>query len=194
MNHYLPKVREFHQRFFVVRSGGFHMATPQMAQLRHALIQEEFSEYLNATSPIDRLDALCDLMYVVAGTADVLSLQAGVIANIPLANAIGDLTSELLKHPLCQQGLTRGLSKSYPAIELLGQQCSNFFAAFDEVHRSNMSKLWTTEQIQPLVRDADKDFFLVDSLKQLWVCRNKAGKVIKPPTYSPAQLEQYLKV
>lgn len=42
---------------------------------------------------------------------------------------------------------------------------------FDEIHRSNMSKLWPDGTVQ----------------------KREDGKVLKPPTYSPADLEPILK-
>lgn len=66
--------------------------------------------------------------------------------------------------------------------------------AFAEVHRSNMTKLWTNEE-----RDAitDKTWTCTHTPEgfesdRCWLVKNAAGKVLKSPSYSPANLKPFL--
>jgi predicted HAD superfamily Cof-like phosphohydrolase len=62
--------------------------------------------------------------------------------------------------------------------------------AFAEVHRSNMSKLWTAEEIESLPPDCRAT--RVDD--QRFVVKRSDGKVIKSPSYSPANLRPILEL
>lgn len=84
----------------------------------------------------------------------------------------------------------------------------NLDPVFQEVHRSNMSKFWTSSEVANYFRkDAQELFQLTDMeikitntdgevaqklTKTKWVVRNKMGKIIKSPSYSPADLKQVL--
>jgi len=72
---------------------------------------------------------------------------------------------------------------------------------FNEVMRSNNSKLWTTEEIRKagFIMAKEYDFqkgwnsegtlFCEEVKRDLWLVKNKDGKVIKSPSYSPANLQ-----
>jgi len=60
--------------------------------------------------------------------------------------------------------------------------------AFEEVHRSNMSKLWSESEIQK----APVGSLIVKQGSGSYVVKSSTGKVIKSPSYQPAQLKQYL--
>lgn len=60
--------------------------------------------------------------------------------------------------------------------------------AFAEVHRSNMSKFWTTAEKEAYTGN-DIDF---SPYFDQWVAKSKDGKVIKSPSYSKAELGQLL--
>jgi len=61
-------------------------------------------------------------------------------------------------------------------------------SAFAEVHRSNMSKLWTAEEIDSLPPGCTAT--LVSSGK--YIVKRDDGKVIKSPSYYPADLQQFI--
>lgn len=108
-------VKEFHQAFDLAIREAPGQVSPETAQLRVTLIQEELDELRDAyanENVVDIADALGDLLYVILGAA--------VSSGIPLG------------------------------------------PVFAEIHRSNMSKVGGT--------------------------KNEMGKLIKPPTYSPANL------
>lgn len=62
--------------------------------------------------------------------------------------------------------------------------------AFREVHRSNMSKFWRTEHLDSIGLNwtAKKS-----GVAGLWIVTNEDGKVVKPTSYSPADLAGVLK-
>ncbi len=58
-------------------------------------------------------------------------------------------------------------------------------SAFREIHRSNMSKLWSEDELSQLPSDAKA----VLSVPGKWIVRRNDGKIIKSPSYSPANLK-----
>lgn len=62
--------------------------------------------------------------------------------------------------------------------------------AFLEVHNSNMSKFWTDEEKRNHEKYVNDLTFT--AYFDRWVARNKAGKVIKSPSYQPARLAQFI--
>lgn len=66
---------------------------------------------------------------------------------------------------------------------------------FKEIHRSNMSKLWTEEEVK-----SNQERFVTGELvanqlnkdNQLYVVKRTDGKIIKSPSYSPANLLPYV--
>lgn len=62
-------------------------------------------------------------------------------------------------------------------------------AAFQEIHRSNMSKCWSDDEIDCI--PADSRSHRVGDNRH--VVRRNDGKIVKSPSYSPARLEGYLR-
>lgn len=60
---------------------------------------------------------------------------------------------------------------------------------FAEVHRSNMTKFWTAEQVKGI---KDADALQPTHLGDRWIVKDSSGKVVKSPTYSKAKLSQIL--
>lgn len=74
---------------------------------------------------------------------------------------------------------------------------------FDEVMRSNDSKLWTTEEVETNIKEEislfNKNHFTKDGVSYEWIgakggydrwlVKDRDGKVIKSPSYSPADCE-----
>ncbi len=67
--------------------------------------------------------------------------------------------------------------------------------AFVEVHRSNMSKLWTRDEVLNDIRYHEGtitiQFVETATTPKQWLVQRLDGKVLKSPSYSPAQLEQF---
>jgi predicted HAD superfamily Cof-like phosphohydrolase len=60
-------------------------------------------------------------------------------------------------------------------------------AAFTEIHRSNMSKCWSDDEIDCI--PADSRSHRVGENRH--IVRRNDGKIVKSPSYSPARLEGY---
>jgi predicted HAD superfamily Cof-like phosphohydrolase len=60
-------------------------------------------------------------------------------------------------------------------------------AAFTEIHRSNMSKVWTDDEIHSIPADC-RSMRVGDNRH---IVRRTDGKIVKSPSYSPARLEGY---
>ena len=60
-------------------------------------------------------------------------------------------------------------------------------AAFCEIHRSNMSKVWTDDEIDSIPADC-RSTRVGDNRH---IVRRSDGKIVKSPSYSPARLEGY---
>ena len=168
----------------------------EIAALRSSLIREEYGEYNSSPSvSVDELDAICDLLYVIAGTA--------LTFNVPLHPYIsGQLYgSRKVKHDISTVILPilQDLDSRFPCTRIQNQWLNaatrriidvakmngyDLPAAFVEVHRSNMTKLW---------KEPPKELYNIKQKKGGWlVKRPEDGKVIKSPTYSPADLKPYI--
>ena len=62
-------------------------------------------------------------------------------------------------------------------------------AAFSEVHRSNMTKFWSASEIDSLPPGCRATL----TAGGRYIVKNADGKVIKSPSYSPANLAQFVK-
>jgi predicted HAD superfamily Cof-like phosphohydrolase len=60
-------------------------------------------------------------------------------------------------------------------------------AAFCEIHRSNMSKCWSDDEIDSIPADC-RSTRVGDNRH---IVRRSDGKIVKSPSYSPARLEGY---
>lgn len=122
----LEQVREFHETYGLPVKDTADLSDEQTNALRLNLLAEELEEFKQALAdkdPVEALDALIDLQYVLDGAFLSLGLHH-------------------LKGP-----------------------------AFDEVHRSNMSKLGADGK--PVVRQSD-------------------GKILKGPDYFKPDLAQFI--
>lgn len=123
----LEQVQEFHETYGLPVESAINLSCEQTKELRINLLQEELDELKEALAendPIETLDALIDLQYVLDGAFLSFGLQD-------------------VKTP-----------------------------AFEEVHRSNMSKLG--EDGKPIHREGD-------------------GKVMKGPNYFKPDMAQFIK-
>lgn len=123
-----------------------------ICKLRPDLVTEESSEHREAFENLDYVkvcDAICDLLYVVYGSAIAIGLNEDTLNKM-----------------------------------------------FAEVHRSNMSKMWTWEEAasQPEYWLGEIKLSLAENAPapKRWIVRNLDGKVLKSPSYTPPDLEQFL--
>lgn len=85
----------------------------------------------------------------------------------------------------------------------LGLSEAQMNAAFEEVHRSNMSKLWTDNEVQyaGFILAIEFDYkqgwnssanLFCKQVGVRWLVTDSHGKVVKSPSYSPANLKPIL--
>jgi predicted HAD superfamily Cof-like phosphohydrolase len=167
-------------------------------KLRISLIKEEFQELLDSETRTDELDALLDLMYVSLGTLATFGYKPVYIQNVNVSTQDYELSrlyvnsrytyiEFLYKYLISYMGneitdenisliekrntkeLFYILNKFITEVYYLANELFPYFdKAFEEVHRSNMSKLVDGKAI-----------------------KNESGKVQKGPNYSPPDLEQF---
>lgn len=108
-------------------------------------------------------------------------------------------------------GCTDLLYIAYGNFIAAGLQPEDIQAAMDEVHRSNMSKLWTHEEVQqvrmgenvtsfgamtPTEFDNRFDVMIAggyeDGTGRSYIVTRKDGKVVKPPSFSPPDFSAIL--
>jgi predicted HAD superfamily Cof-like phosphohydrolase len=68
MNTILEKVTKFHDKYQLLYEGQARDLPKDMLDFRAKFMAEELEEYYSAETLTDRLDALCDLAYVLFGT------------------------------------------------------------------------------------------------------------------------------
>jgi len=149
---------------------------------RMTMLLEEMDELEEAEriqSDVAILDAIVDIMYVMYGGALECGVEQGDIVD--------DFRRPTFKRPAGGEAFhysyvirhVAGIVR--PRIDLFGQEL--FYKAFMEIHRSNMSKVWKEEPVnEPGVSTKTKDG---------WILKRN-GKVVKPPTYSKANLAKVL--
>ncbi len=175
MNKMQEQVAEFHRAFKVpIHSEPVVAIAPERVHLRAKLIFEEVKE-------------TCDAMNCAIS-----------------ADLMGDLTIEtprLNTYSLAE--VTDGLMDS---LYVIFGACLEFGIdaqkAYDEIHRSNMSKLWTVKEWGNAIIDgrdiADSlscdviDHLHEDDESKCLVVKRADGKIIKSPSYSPADLNSVL--
>lgn len=113
-----------------------------------------------------------------------------------LANTSGSMvwTDQLKPHgfPVTLVGIADGLGDSKVVVDGTGVACGlDLEPIFVEIMRSNESKMWTTVEVRdvtgPKIEIGPDWEEVVDTRKQHVMKR--AGKVIKSPSYSPANLQ-----
>jgi predicted HAD superfamily Cof-like phosphohydrolase len=78
MNTMQQMVRDFHRKCHSVSRDKPELPPPEMLLLRARLIVEEAGEFLKAATHqdmIEMIDALCDILYVTFGAADVMGVD-----------------------------------------------------------------------------------------------------------------------
>lgn len=211
MKSFILQVAEFHRAF---QQHQPEPIVPKLTcaatnKLRIELLREELHELREGIQNNDRLeilDALCDSQYVHSGailawgfknmydeknvmfrlvkipdTDAHLAAMFGLLAQMEIA-AEGDFQHQVLS---CLNGYQSRLAQFVYHFGF----APVFNDAFAEVHRSNMSKLWS-----------DPKGYKADEVYQMQTCpipgkyiaKNEFGKVIKSPEYSPADLAKFI--
>lgn len=141
--------------------------SPQVLILRANLIMEEVFELLDAMG----------LDYAVVGTSKTkpnytFSYNDKPCDIVKVADGLADI------HYVADTGTALAFGIDMEPI-------------FNEVHRSNMSKLWTESELQS-GKEKYPDCVAEDYGGGLYRLRRADGKTIKSPSYSPADIEPIL--
>lgn len=187
MTTYEIMVNEFMDTFDQKRYNNLHDVPNRVLKFRADLIAEEAQEYKDATSTVDKLDALCDLIYVVAGTTLTIGTRLLKIPPTggPNLTTTGYLIKLLCVKVPCLRSITSSASLCVSECRAIAfDQNMKLDQAFEAVHKNNMDKLWT-------VRPTNKDLIIIPK-KGRFLVKNKAGKVIKPLNHTKVNLLPYV--
>lgn len=172
---FIKKVGEFHDAFGVERGN-------VDVELRYKLFKEEFEEYKDAKTLVDKADAIVDMLYIACGTIDLHKWSADYESMVSLKE------KEVLE--LIEYFNNKYLNKTYKESSILELIClvnrlaelNNIYdilpQLFDEVHLSNMSKL--DENGNPIINDG-----ILDPNKPI-------GKILKGKNYFEPRLKEIL--
>lgn len=167
--------------------------------LYHNAIKEEADEYKSARGRIETLDALGDLTYVIFGAVASTGIAPleykgrGPKANPgfkPTLYSIQPLLIQLSTPLPSYLGLFNTLTAAYyEMVNISKVQGVKLLPLVEEIHSSNMTKLWTAEEIQ----NAPPDVIIISipSRSLFIVKRKKDGKVVKSPSYRPPDLSTF---
>jgi predicted HAD superfamily Cof-like phosphohydrolase len=166
-------------------------------------LSELFEIVRDIEDPVKRVDGFCDLLYTTYGWANVsgvhLNKQSEVAEALPdnkiawwlghcSTNAAFAETADGIQHWLNEvvDGVFMWASK-------LGVTASKLDECFEEVHRSNMAKLWSVADFG----DGDSgsiwpgwSFQEVGEGK--FIAKDETGKVRKPPGWQEPKLKEIL--
>lgn len=168
----------------------------KVLELRANLIEEEASEYLAATSPVEILDACCDMVYVLVGTAVITNLPTRVkpkdfvildpLLKPPLVE-VPTVIDELCLNIPCHMKLQANLNAALAEVAgiAINVYHFNFWRAFEAVHANNMSKLWGSYPQDP-------ELVVIPKNGAYLVKRKSDGKVIKPPGHQIVDLSPFV--
>lgn len=191
---YHTLVNEFHSTFEIPSYATTEDAPCEAHKLRARLIKEEYDELLAAANRLDVLDAICDLIYVVAGTAVTYHIgiapytSTAVKLNKPTLDGLHHRTNYVLQELYsmfpCPKNTRHGLNDLLCFLDDLARNHAfRMPEAFMAVHSNNMKKLWNEPAPAELItkRKGDK-----------WLVRDSGGKIIKPPYHTKVDLTPYV--
>lgn len=188
MNRYLEAVREFHEVFNHPVNNYKNDIPLKLRQLRIKLIFEELEELAKASDCMETFDKLCLASQLEYGDdkllkeqdiqGEIFMVSSGVNKKEEL-DALGDL-----------QVVLSG------AVLALGYQ-DVFDEAFEEVQRSNMSKMChTLEEVEATIKyykeTRDVESYSIEKDGGWIVLRKDDDKILKNVNYSEANLHQFI--
>lgn len=176
-------------------------SSTKIAELRHELLSEEYKEWQKG-SPLSEavLDGLLDIMYVTYGAAAHLGVTYKEIRPTPLPLTqkkiaidayVAKTLFALRQRPLCRLSLEPAISDLIAACIQAGAANGwDMSRGFDIVHESNMTKFWTKEEVKSMGISPDLTSYKPQIDK--FVVFNHQGKVVKPPSFQPPNLQPVL--
>lgn len=163
-----------------------------LTPLRRELLREEIQELEDAIEFVDRvgvLDALCDILYVNYGTANLIGekIRGNEFSD---KECLGFLKS---MNPSSVDEITEAVLFF---VYRKGYRLSDFLKALDRVHESNMSKFCNTEkEAIDSVADYKEKGIETNYIKNgdKWVIkRSSDNKTLKSKYYSPVKLDDLI--
>ncbi len=203
---YKQLVLEFHTIFQVAKYNDFTKVPKHVKELRCNLITEEHKEYQEATTATDKLDALCDLIYVVVGTAITCNISVydyettkkkdkySNPSTMALSSVIPMLTHELSMPLPCPVRVRNNLNNALHKIEDVAALFGfRIHEAFEAVHRNNMLKLWSQKPTGVIYKDnATPVEYTCRITPKGWLVTREDGKVLKPVDHRKVDLTSYV--
>lgn len=178
MSKYIEAVKEFHEKFSHPINDYKNQIELQTRQLRIKLIFEELQELAEASDVKETFIDLCLAVKDEAEDNNWVDEDGNNVDKKEEIDALCDI-----------QYVLSG------AILALGHQ-KNFDDAFDEVQRSNMSKMCTTEkEVEDTIKHYKEKGVEGYSVKKgdVWIVLRKGDdKVLKNIYYQEAQLEKFV--
>lgn len=170
------------------------LPSEKIREMRFRLIDEERGEWDTAKTYVDKFDAALDLSYVIIGAAIDIGIPEDQLEprSRPSNYGLSDLNLDL-RHatviPFAKSLINMMLKWVEEEVAFHGWNQWTMEAGFNEVHRSNMSKMWTRSQVMMRLH-IDGDIFYRPAVgnDDLFIVTNPSGKIIKSPSYSPANL------
>lgn len=191
-------VCQFMARFQQQMPKAFVDAHTKTAEQRFFMLEEEGKEWEAASAmSANLLDALLDILYIAHGNLLALGLKLEEYPELPnmpasptkfsVLPALAAALASLIRRPLCGPTIQKThislLHVVYLALQRNGYDTDG---AFKEVHRANMTKIWTAADLKQLPMQ-NKLSIGGDQ----WIVFNERGKVAKPPGWKPKDLEPF---
>ena len=174
---FIKKVGEFHDAFGVERGN-------VDVELRYKLFKEEFEEYKDAKTLVDKADAIVDMLYIACGTID---LHEWGVSDFEYSDCVLTKQTDLEYIKRRNENYRNKIQKEWNVLMILEYildlaKHDNIYNVlpqlFEEVHLSNMSKL--NDNGKPIINDG-----ILDPSKPI-------GKILKGKNYFEPRLKEIL--
>jgi len=205
---YQEKVREFNEAFGHIPAGSFAELMEDRHDLRQRLNREEWMETLAAVNEgreVEVLDGACDMMYVLMGHALEVDHSVQIDSKKYSVSPLGNfgLAMYQLDFFFCFGNESTYKARLTEAAEAVYDFAQNYFEkgvfekAFAEVHRANMAKLWTDDEVEEALTDDTGKYggwTFEEAINKLgyFAAKREDGKIMKPPSWTPPNLKQFL--
>ena len=198
---YFELVKEFNDTFGHEYASSFPELTKERHDLRQNLNREEWMETVQAHVEGHRLgvlDGLVDLLYVLCGhwwevSKDTVSINPFNLGLRKIGHHISDLDyyyEKGLHEPYLANIVLLCEGVLYAAELKFGLGIFN--QAFDEVHRANKEKLWTSRETAYSEEIKKGEYIKKYAGGQYYVVTRPDGKIMKPPSWQAPELNKFL--
>lgn len=193
---FLPLVTNFHRGYKVREYEMLSFTPSNVLNFRADLIQQEEKEYNDATNVTELLDAICDLFYVIVGAAHITNTPLADLKPTKLPGsssivaAVDDVVDELQAPIPCNKRLPmffNALNKQL--MNVCGQNNFGIKCAFIEVHRTNMAKFWTEQDLFALPAQWT---YTESGIPGRFIVKDVTDKIRKPPTWKEPNLMPFI--